>query len=360
MEDSSSNSLSPRDVVPPWELLDRYFAGEATAPDRDIVERWSGTGTDTADEIQRLRGVWEQAPGQILAIDVERALASVRGCLLSSEPPRDAGHGIGATDNVLVGATDPRTDGRVSPIWRRVVATLVGGVAVASALFGAWMGADELADRSVSRVRNIAYVTARGQQGTIHLADGTNVMLNAATTLTVSPDFGQATRELTLDGEAAFTVQHAAGTPFIIQAGRVRTVVLGTTFSMRSYRDDAVTRVAVAEGRVSVGHTILTQGDIATTVDGQQVNVTQHQNVFAVMSWRSGVIEVVQSPIAATIVELERFYNVDIVLGDAAVYDHVVTGAFTGRTIDDLTLTLEYILNVRVVRRGRTLLLLQK
>ncbi len=92
-----------------------------------------------------------------------------------------------------------------------------------------------------------------GERATVELPDGTGVELNSGTTIRYSRLFGIRNRNISLDGEAFFTVE-SGERPFIVNANRSVVEVTGTAFNIRSRSDDPgfETRVHVAEGSVSL------------------------------------------------------------------------------------------------------------
>lgn len=84
------------------------------------------------------------------------------------------------------------------------------------------------------------------------LSDGTIVTLKKGSKLQVATDFGQQTRTVYLTGDAFFEVQKDAQHPFLVIAGGVVTKVLGTSFNVRAYSNEANTLVAVRTGHVTV------------------------------------------------------------------------------------------------------------
>lgn len=99
-------------------------------------------------------------------------------------------------------------------------------------------------------LQNLAadHVTERGQRGTVMLADGTVVMLDAGSALTEQMD-GDARRVRLLRGAAYFDVV-PTDRPFIVEAGQGETRVTGTAFSVELRDDDTV--VTLARGGVGV------------------------------------------------------------------------------------------------------------
>jgi transmembrane sensor len=95
----------------------------------------------------------------------------------------------------------------------------------------------------------LSYSTARGEQRLISLADGSVVVLNTDTRLTV--DLTATRRTIHLQrGEALFQVAHDARRPFIVYAGAGYTRALGTRFDVVEL--GGTITVAVLEGRVEV------------------------------------------------------------------------------------------------------------
>jgi len=86
----------------------------------------------------------------------------------------------------------------------------------------------------------------------VALDDGTHVLLQPASELSVSKDFGKNTREVELKGEGFFEVSRDVTRPFLVYTNEVVTRVLGTSFSVRAYDDDKEIIVAVRTGKVSV------------------------------------------------------------------------------------------------------------
>jgi len=85
------------------------------------------------------------------------------------------------------------------------------------------------------------------------LPDGSTVILEKGSSLTLSPDFIRSkTREVTLQGKAFFDVYHDAKRRFIIHSGTVKTTVLGTAFDVTARPGSRRVTVNVIRGRVKV------------------------------------------------------------------------------------------------------------
>lgn len=87
---------------------------------------------------------------------------------------------------------------------------------------------------------------------TIHLPDGSTVVLNANSRLNYPPVFAGATREVFLVGEGYFDIKHNPDQPFLVHTGRITTKVLGTSFNIKAYNRDEKVEVTVTRGKVQV------------------------------------------------------------------------------------------------------------
>lgn len=113
--------------------------------------------------------------------------------------------------------------------------------------------------------------------------------------------FGRQARQVTLtDDEAYFDVKHDVSRPFVVDAGRTRTQVLGTVFSVRAYRSLSDVRVTVASGKVGVhkskaspgAQTVFLLPDEQLVVDNQSGRVQkEHVNARSLAVWIRGALD---------------------------------------------------------------------
>ncbi|MBX2843788.1 MAG: FecR family protein [Flammeovirgaceae bacterium] len=99
--------------------------------------------------------------------------------------------------------------------------------------------------------------TSPGMKSTIKLSDGTTVSLNSNTKLKAPERFLQNTREVFLEGEAYFQVKKDSRRPFIIHTDDMQIKVLGTSFNVRSFLDEAKIQVALGGGKVEAHSNIV-------------------------------------------------------------------------------------------------------
>lgn len=192
--------------------------------------------------------------------------------------------------------------------------------------------------------------TAKGEQQRIELADGSRLLLNTDTALTVHLS-GAERRVRLLRGEAFFEVAHAPLRPFRVEAGSARARVTGTAFSVSRSRDDVVIRVA--EGRVETSSVTgdtesvpLAPGDSAHYRDARLMERTA-ADLGRDLAWRQGKLVFVQTPLAEVAAEINRYRPGRLVIVDPALANRPVTAVFAIGRLDDAVEALEKTFGVK-------------
>lgn len=87
----------------------------------------------------------------------------------------------------------------------------------------------------------------------IFLPDGSKVILSAGSKLNYPSSFDDlSTREVYLNGQAYFDIKHNNSKPFIVHAGKLETIVLGTAFNIKAIEGEKDITVTVTRGKVKV------------------------------------------------------------------------------------------------------------
>jgi transmembrane sensor len=201
------------------------------------------------------------------------------------------------------------------------------------------------------------FVTSAGMRDTVTLRDGTRLVLAPASRLHVPADFGRATRTVDLDGEALFTVVHDARHPFVVRTAVGAIQDVGTTFDVRAYAEDTLTRVAVAEGSVQLKSrevpTTLTANDVATLTAAGAVSVTHGVDAAALTDWSRGVLVFDNTPLSDVMRTLGRWYDFDTTpLAPSLGAQRVTFTAHAGAPGDAFAMIAAAI-DVRIERDGR-------
>ena len=95
-------------------------------------------------------------------------------------------------------------------------------------------------------------VAPKGSRSQLTLTDGTQIWLNAGTTLKYNSDYGISNRDIYLDGEAYFKVAKNAEVPFKVTTSDIRVTALGTAFNVKSYSEEGYIQTTLEEGSLKI------------------------------------------------------------------------------------------------------------
>lgn len=158
--------------------------------------------------------------------------------------------------------------------------------------------------------------TPKGVRYSVQLADGSEVWLNAGSSITYPTSFAGNTREVTITGEAYFSVAKDKAKPFFVTAGGMKVEVVGTAFNVMAYSDEETTRTTLVEGIVKVSDTKneieLKPGEQATLVRQSGALRKENANIEAVTAWRKGEFIYHETDMSVIMRQLSRWYDVKV------------------------------------------------
>lgn len=163
--------------------------------------------------------------------------------------------------------------------------------------------------------------TARGRQFKLTLSDGSQVWLNAASSLRYPTAFTGNERNVEITGEAYFEVAKNEQMPFKVKAnGRMEVQVLGTHFNVNAYEDEEAVRTTLLEGSVKVAaaerSVILKPGQQASISNKSNESspiLVQTVDIEAVVAWKNGVFNFQDATLERVMRQLARWYDIEIV-----------------------------------------------
>ncbi|WP_316818580.1 FecR family protein [Pedobacter nyackensis] len=168
-------------------------------------------------------------------------------------------------------------------------------------------------------------LTPKGGQYHIALPDGTNVWINAGSTLRFPSSFDDvAERRVHLTGEAYFKVatvnsvfgkqRRARKVPFIVQTDKQEVTVLGTNFNINCYPDEPDLKTSLLEGLVKVstkkGEVILKPGMQA--INNAKGLTAKKADVSMAIAWKNGEFAFLNEPLENIMRQVSRWYNVEV------------------------------------------------
>lgn len=184
------------------------------------------------------------------------------------------------------------------------------------------------------------------------LPDSSRVVLRPGSRLEYKTDFKGATREVTLVGEAYFDIHRKEKQPFIIHTGKVKTVVLGTAFTVKAEEGEEDVSVMVQRGKVRVERAEKVMAELtanqqvevrATAGVPQQQELTATEDSF---DWTAEDMRFDAQAFGELTSRLERRYGVEIRFDNPALANCPISGKFSGLE------TLEEVLDFLCTARG--------
>lgn len=158
--------------------------------------------------------------------------------------------------------------------------------------------------------------TPRGGQFKLTLPDGSEVWLNAASSIKYPTAFIGNERKVEISGEAYFEIAHNAAMPFKVSVNGMVVKVLGTHFNINAYNDEASIKTTLLEGRVSLtkgsNAAILNPGQQAQLGNNGNIKVINHVDLDQVVAWKNGYFSFNRSNLQTVMRQLARWYDVEI------------------------------------------------
>jgi hypothetical protein len=159
--------------------------------------------------------------------------------------------------------------------------------------------------------------TPNGGQYHVKLVDGTEVWLNAASSITFPTAFVENERKVEITGEAYFEVAHNARKPFKVAVKGMEVEVLGTHFNVNAYADEGLTKTTLVQGKIKVSQeksaAILSPGQQARINAASRLSVVKHANVEEALAWKNGDFKFSAANVRTVMAQVGRWYNVAIV-----------------------------------------------
>lgn len=183
--------------------------------------------------------------------------------------------------------------------------------------------------------------TPKGRQFQVRLPDGTQVWLNAASSIRYPTVFTGNERKVAITGEVYFEVAKNAGMPFRVNVNNKTEVeVLGTHFNVNAYDNEAAVNTTLLEGSVRMGALVLKPGQQAALKPGGQAQLVKNAGIDKVVAWKNGLFNFQDVPLEAAMRQLERWYDIEVVY-EQGVPDVEMAGELTRDiTLNDLLLVL--------------------
>lgn len=178
-----------------------------------------------------------------------------------------------------------------------------------------------------------------GQNAQLTLADGSEVWLNAGSTLNFPSRFVEGKRQVSLNGEGFFEVKAEEDKPFIVSTSSYDVKALGTSFNVKAYKQSADFETALLTGKVeimdhSTAQVLSLMPDNQAVLTGNKLSVVPipHADYFL---WRKGILYF-DEPLMEVFEKLELYFDVTIEVNNKSVLQNKRHSTAKFRTRDGL------------------------
>jgi transmembrane sensor len=229
-----------------WLLIGRKMAHEASPQELQELESILRSNPELHFSLQTLSDLWKNATVE----DTEELEEAYKQLLSRMNALGAAAPGM--NDDELSENPTLLTYQKKNVFKNRGLLAI--SISVLAAIFVWMLTTFRYSSLPVKKHETLSEISTRyGSKTTnIVLPDGSRVWLNAGSKITYDKDFGEATRDVKLVGEAYFDVIHNSLKPFIIHTRVMDIKVLGTEFNVKSYPDEKTTETSLIRGSIEV------------------------------------------------------------------------------------------------------------
>lgn len=228
----------------------------------------------------------------------------------------------------------------------------------------------EITEQSSGKLEYNTLSTTRGEQTQVRLPDGSLVFLNATSSLKYPTSFAKsAQRRVSLTGEGYFEIAKDKVHPFIVESSNQEIEVLGTHFNVNAYVESPGVATTLLEGSVKVSvlrtHKGQASKEIAFLKPNQQASVVNHSikvtetDAATAIAWKEGYFRFQNASIEDIMLELSRWYNIEVVYQGEMTRDGFNGKISRFRNISEVLKMLENTELVRFKVEGRRVIVLR-
>jgi len=307
-------------------LLIGYFSNELAESEKEKVDNWRKNSVDNEKVFQDMFNSWNAMPllNQMESFNSFAALNKVNSRLKHFEQRK------------------------IFIYLQKAAAILI----IPLMIYAGYITFKNIAIKEIAE-NNItmqSFTAKPGQLSNLILSDGTKIWLNSGATINFPDKFTGHKREVELDGEAYFEVAKNKEQPFLLKTSGINIEVLGTSFNVCSYKDDAASEVVLVEGKIKMfseydnkihNYGYLEPGKKAVFNKTKKNVMVGNVDVDKYTSWRDGILIFRDDSMSEVVKRLSRWFNVDITISDPEIENYIYTATFSNETLPQVLYLLK-------------------
>ncbi len=229
-----------------------------------------------------------------------------------------------------------------------------------------------------------------GARSEIRLNDGTEVLLNAGSSIKYRSDYNSDNRDLVLEGEAYFKVARNLSLPMVVNAGNINIKATGTEFNVKAYSDEGMIETTLVTGEVEISPTGKINKDRTLVLKPNQkaiyaqksdqltlekikeieplaiksaksiagdILISSKTDVEQVTAWTKNKLIIRSENLESLCTKLQRKYNVTFIFKDEEIKKHRFSGVLLDETFQQVMDVIKLTAPVDYIIDGKTVML---
>ena len=205
--------------------------------------------------------------------------------------------------------------------------------------------------KSATPLNYVVNKTPKGAIQKIALPDGSIVWVNAGSVFKYPKKFEGKVRQVELvDGQVFFDIKHMVDHPFVVKTSNLNITVLGTSFDVKAYKNEKITKVSVLTGKVGISVEGQKNKPAIMLLPAQQVilnNATDNlvkgtTKTEAIDSWRKNILVFDDENLNLVFNALERKYNAKITVEDTELLDQHISIKLNAQPLNNILDVLSF------------------
>jgi ferric-dicitrate binding protein FerR (iron transport regulator) len=307
------------------ELIVKYITGEAESFEREKVESWIAEKEENHELLKSYQRVWDK-------VDVADPFTKDRVQKEWEQLKKE----MALSDESIALRTITSKTSRLLRIAAVIVFFIVTiGIAY---LYLPRTGGQEIVSAETSTP--------------VEFKDGSEVILNAFSSLEYSKNYGKEERRVHLSGEAFFDIERDEEKPFIIEVFETEVEVLGTSFNIRAYEETGSIQVVVQSGIVKFStpdtSVVLQAGDRGVYAMDDKMIIKSVNEDVNYLSWKTRKLVFDNMELKDIVEVINKVYHSDIQIGNSELSNCTLSTIFENQSLEGVleiitsTLDLEF------------------
>jgi ferric-dicitrate binding protein FerR (iron transport regulator) len=188
--------------------------------------------------------------------------------------------------------------------------------------------------------------TVSGEKSIVNFSDGTKITLNGNSKLKYLAKPFNNRREVYLEGEAFFEVNHDSSRQFVVNCNNISTTDIGTKFNISAYSNEKEIKVSLVAGQVNISEYETDHIKKETMLQPKQqylyntINKTYNIKEFDVeeiIGWKDNYLKFNNETLTNVFARLERAYGVKFELAPGVSGNYLITTNFQNTSLMTIT-----------------------